>query len=245
MTKQISFMDFTVKLKDRVLFENLNMVIEEGDRYIFLGPNGIGKSLVLDLICLGNSRELSSRYKGLTVSGTIIDSEGKNLLDPSTKRKIAYVSQNEDFYRGKTIKEICQTSCLGIGIRFNEEKFNYLLNAFDIYDKKNQKFKNNLSFGEGKIVHIISRILKLEGTNLMILDEPLNHLSFKNSKIFNDLILDEIKTNPKLSIIMVSHCRAINFTSKALVYIPEKKNLEIRDFHSYDCFSYDAYSGCL
>lgn len=245
MGRQLEFKNLTVKLNERVLYEGLNLAINEGERYIFLGPNGIGKSLLLELICLGNSRELASRYKGLIVSGEILDAEGNDLLNPATGRKIAYVSQNEDFYKNKTIKEMCRTSCNGIGIDLDENRLDYLLKAFGIYEKKNQKVKNNVSFGEGKIVHIISRILKLEASGLFILDEPLNHLSFRNSKVFNDLILEEIKQNPKLSIIMVSHCRAMNFADKAMVYTTENKGITFKDYHSYDCFSNGEYAECF
>ena len=233
---------YILRLNDRVLYDKVNFTVDEGERFVFLGPNGIGKSLLLELICLGNSHELASRYKGLSVSGAILDSDGNDLLNPATRRRIAYVSQNEDFYRNKTIKEVCQTSCTGIGIDLNEERLDYLLKTFGIYDKKNQKIKSNVSFGEGKIVHIISHILKLQASSLFILDEPLNHLSFKNSKVFNDLILEEIERNSKLSIIMVSHCRAMNFTDKAMVYTTENKGIAFREYHSYDCFSNGEYA---
>lgn len=245
MGRQIELKDLTVRLNDRILYDSVSLTVEEGDRFVFLGPNGIGKSLLLELICLGNSRELASRYKGLSVSGVILDSDGNDLLNPAIGRKIAYVSQNEDFYRNKTIKEVCQTSCNGIGIDLDEERLDYLLKAFGIYDKKNQKIKNNVSYGEGKIVHIISRILKLEASSLFILDEPLNHLSFKNSKVFNDLILEEIQRNPKLSIIMVSHCRAMNFAERAMVYTTENKGIAFKEYHSYDCFSNGEYAECF
>lgn len=245
MGRQIEFNDLSVRLGERVLYEKMNFIINEGERFIFLGPNGIGKSLLLELICLGNSRELSSRYKGLSVSGEILDSAGNDLLNPAVVRKISYVSQNEDFYKNKTVKEICRTSCNGIGIDLDEDKLDYLLTSFGLLEKKNQKIKNNVSFGEGKIIHIISRLLKLEASNIIILDEPLNHLSFKNSKVFNDLILEEIDHNPRLSIIMVSHCRAMNFAEKAMVYSAENKGIVLKEYKSYDCFSNTDCSECF
>ncbi|MBR2812992.1 MAG: ATP-binding cassette domain-containing protein [Solobacterium sp.] len=239
MAEQIKFENFTVRLRDRILYENLNFTINDGERYIFLGPNGIGKSLLLELIFLGNSRELNERYRGLKVTGSILDSSGYDLLDPSTRRRYSYVSQVEDFYKGMTIKEICETACRGIGIDLNGDKFDSLLNAFGIADKKNLKIKNNVSFGEGKIVHLISRLLKLEATNVLLLDEPLNHLSFKNSKVLNELLREEIRVNPSLVIVMVSHCRAMDFTDKAMVYDLKNKSIQFRSYRSYDCFTID------
>jgi len=245
MQKYIKIEDLTVALNDRVLYDHLNLNIGAGARYVFLGPNGIGKSLLLELIFLGYSNELASRYKGLKVTGKICDENGQDLLNPSTKRKMAYVSQNEDFYRGMTIRDICQTACNGVGIDLNEDRLNALLDKFGILDKKNLKIKNNVSFGEGKIVHIVSRLLKLEATGILLLDEPLNHLSFKNSKVFNDIIVDEIRRNPELSIIMVSHCRAMNFAKEAMVYNTQTKKIVIKPYSSYDCFTHDEYSECF
>ncbi len=241
MGEQIIFDNFSVKLKENVLYQNLNFAIEDEDRYIFLGPNGIGKSLLFELIFLGNSRELNSRYRGLTVSGRIMDASDNDLLNPSTSRKIAYVTQVEDFYKGMTIREICETACRGVGLKLNDERLDYFLDRFGISEKKNLKIKSNISFGEGKIVHIISRLMKLEAVGVLLLDEPLNHLSFKNSKVLNDLIQEEIKRNPNLIVIMISHCRAMDFTNKAMVYNTKNRSIEIKPYHSYDCFSIDEY----
>lgn len=239
MAEQIRFKNLTVRLKGRVLYENLDFSINDGDRYIFLGPNGIGKSLLLEMLFLGNSRELNERYRGLQVTGSILDAKGEDLLDPSTRRQYSYVAQGEDFYRGMTIKEICETACRGVGIDLNENKFDSLLDAFGIADKKNQKIKNNVSFGEGKIVHLISRLLKLEASNVLLLDEPLNHLSFKNSKVLNELLREEIRVNPNLVIIMVSHCRAMDFTDRAMIYNIESRSIQFKSYRSYDCFTID------
>lgn len=241
MGEQIIFDNFSVKLKERVLYQDLNFAIEDKDRYIFLGPNGIGKSLLFELTFLGNSRELNSRYRNLSVSGRILDATGNDLLNPSTPRQIAYVTQGEDFYRGMTIREICETACRGVGLNLNDERLDYLLNRFGISEKKNLKIKNNLSFGEGKIVHVISRLLKLDAVNTLLLDEPLNHLSFRNSKVLNDLIQEEIKRNPNLVVIMISHCRAMDFTNKAMVYNMKSRSIDIKPYKSYDCFSIDEY----
>lgn len=241
MGKCIEFKDLSIQLKDRILFDHVNLTISSGDRFMFLGPNGIGKSLLLQLIFLGNSRELSQRYSGLSIKGQILDGNGNDLLNPATRRNFSYVSQSEDFYKGMTVRDICESSCHGIGIELDEAKLDSYLQSFGIFDKKNQKIKNNVSFGEAKIVHIISRLLKLDAANVLILDEPLNHLSFKNSRVFNNLVLQEIERNPNLSVIMVSHCRAMSFAEHAMVYDVERKNLVIRPYQSYDCFTHDDY----
>ena len=60
------------------------------------------------------------------------------------------------------------------------------------------------------------------------------------------VIIEEIKNKPELAIIMVSHCRAANFTDKALVYDKSSKTLKIVKYSAYDCFSDDFCSSlCL
>ena len=245
MGKQIEFVDLSVRLKERTLYEKLNFTLSDGDRFVLLGPNGIGKSLLLDLVCLGHSRELAGRYEGLVVEGSIVDSAGNNLLNPLVRRKISYVPQNESFFNNMTVKQICESSCNGVEVDLDENRLDYLLNAFGIAEKKNQRVKNNVSFGEAKIISLISRFLKLSATNILIMDEPLNHLSFKNSKVFNDLILEELSRNPTLVIVMVSHCRAMSFTNQALVYSVSDRNLKTMPYQPYDCFSRDEYADCF
>ena len=237
MGKAIEFDNVTIRKSDTVLLKNLNMVINTGDRYAFLGPNGIGKTLLLELLSLGCSNELCTRYKGLVVEGKITDKDGQDLLDPCTRKKIAYVTQNEDFYRGSTVYDEAESACNAIGIELDEEKFDYYLHEFKISDKKNVKIKNNVSTGEGKIIHLIFGLLKLEACNIMLLDEPLNHLSFQNSKVFNRLMKEEIQKNPSLTVIMVTHCRAMDFVKQALVYVSETKGLTVKEYTAYDCFN--------
>ena len=55
-----------------------------------------------------------------------------------------------------------------------------------------------VSGGEGKLIQLITRILKLPKADIFILDEPLNHLSFENSRKFNDVMIEEIRKKKKV-----------------------------------------------
>lgn len=236
MKKLVEFKNVKISLKGRVLFENISFSLYEGDKIMLTGENGSGKSLLLELLALGYSNFLADRYKGLIIEGEIIDDQGKDLLNPRISRKYSYISQTEQFYKNVTLKEYAQISCAGIGIDFDEKRFDELLFKFRLLEKKNKKIQNNLSVGECKIIHIITRIMKLKATDIFILDEPLNHLSFKNSKIFNDIILEEINRNPSLTILVVSHCKAISFVNKNIYYNYQKNAMQIVEYVHYDCF---------
>lgn len=237
MSKLLTLKNLNVSLGDKILFQNINLDINEGETYMLLGENGTGKSLLLELIALGNTNDLKKRYRGLKVEGEILDRNNNNLLNPRVeKRGIVYMTQNENFYNNATILSEFQSSCFGFGIEYDEKLVDQLLKYFEIKTGKNKKLNNNLSYGEGKIIHLIANIIKLKNANILLMDEPLNHLSFKNSKRFNDLIIKIKKENPNLAILVVSHCRALSFADKSIRYDIDKKQLEILEYRSYDCF---------
>lgn len=236
MKKLIEFKNVHISLGNEILFEDISFSINEGERFMLTGKNGSGKSLLLELIALGYTNDLKRRYKGLVVTGHIYDENGQDLLDPKVERSISYVTQTEDFYRNSTLYKEAEIACHGSGLTLDEEKLDQLLEAFELTRKKHQKLKNNLSLGEGKLVHLITRILQLGSSKILLLDEPLNHLSFRNSKVFNDIMLQEIAKHPALTIVMVSHCRAISFVNKAIQYNYATPCMEKREYKSYDCF---------
>lgn len=126
MGKLIECKNLSVRLQGKCLYENLNFTVNESDRYIFWGPNGAGKSLLLKLIHLGHNGLLAEKYKGLAVSGQILDKNGRELINPSAEeRKIAYVSQETIPRENETVKEMCQISCYGMGVEFDEERFDF------------------------------------------------------------------------------------------------------------------------
>ena len=239
MGKLIEFKDVTISLHDRVLYDKLNLTINSGDRYIFLGPNGVGKSLLLEILAYGYCGDLCNRYEGLKVTGVIEDGDGNDLLDPQTQRQFAYAQQVEDFYENTTVREEAETSCAGVGLELDEPELDRLLEMFSLSDKKSKKIKRNVSFGEGKMIHLICVALKLKVCPVLLLDEPLNHLSFRNSQLFNKLINEVISKNPDLAIIMVSHCRAVDFTQKAMMYELPTKSIKLTDYSPYNCFADD------
>lgn len=236
MRNVFEFVNVKVTLNNRVLFPDISFTIREGDCLMLRGKNGSGKSLLLELMFSGYTNELRRRYGGLKVEGHIFDSNGNDLLDPHTERTISYVTQNEDFHSNATFLSEAITASRGVGMELDEAWFDELLSLFGIADKKKQKIHRNVSCGEGKIIHLITRILKLKATNILLLDEPLNHLSFQNSKVFNDVLNKLKKENPKLTVVMISHCRAVNFIDQAIQYNYETQQMERIPYLAYNCF---------
>lgn len=239
MQPLISFKDFKLWNAEKVFYEKINFDLFPGDKYIFLGPNGSGKTLLMEILQMGISREMAHKYGGLQASGSILDSEGNNLLIPSkdNPRKIAYVSQFANFFENTTVKDQILSECSFLCEDVSESEMDELLHSFDSQIGLKHKIKGHLSGGEEKIVQLVAGIIKARRANVLLLDEPLNHLAFKNSAKFNAILKEEIRNNPSLAIIMVTHCRAMDFANREIHYDHIKEQFIVSPYASYDCFS--------
>ena len=239
MQTLIKFENFCLWNSEKLFYENVNFCINQGDKYIFIGPNGSGKTLLMEIMQMGISREMAKKYGNLHVSGNILDANGNDLLRPSQDeaRKISYVSQFASFLENCTVKEQIYHECCYLCGDVQECEMAELIYAFDSKIELNRKIKGHLSGGEEKIIQLVSGIIKARRANVLLLDEPLNHLAFKNSAIFNDILKDEIKKNPQLAIVMITHCRAMDFAENEMHYDHNAKQFIIRPYLSYDCFS--------
>lgn len=163
---------------DHVVFQNVSMTINRGEKVAFVGKNGEGKSTMVKAI-MGE-----------------IPHEGKMQLGHNCL--IGYFAQNqaalldESLSIFQTIDEIAQGEI--------RTKIKDILGAFmfsgDTIDKKVKV----LSGGERTRLAMIK--LLLQPVNLLILDEPTNHLDIKTKGILKDALKAFDGT-----VILVSHDR--------------------------------------
>ena len=92
-----------------------------------------------------------------------------------------------------------------------------------------------LSGGQKKIASIIACCVRYEYCNLLIFDEPLNALDYKNVREFSNFITKIHEDAPGLSILIVSHCRAILAINK-LIEIKNKTIIESDFLGCNSCF---------
>ena len=166
------------KYGDHVVFKDANMVIERGQKVALVGKNGEGKSTMIKAI-MGE-----------------IDFEGK--LEVGHNAQIGYFAQNQaSLLDGEmTIFETIDQIAVG-DVR---TKIKDLLGAFMFKGDDIQKKVKVLSGGEKTRLAMIK--LLLEPVNLLILDEPSNHLDMKTKDIIKDALRDFDGT-----LILVSHDR--------------------------------------
>lgn len=164
---------------DKLIFKDANLVIERGQKVAFVGKNGEGKSTMIKAI-----------MKEIEINGGSVE-VGHNA-------QIGYFAQNQAALldENATIFETIDRIAVG-DVR---TQIKNILGAFMFQGDDIQKKVKVLSGGEKTRLAMIK--LLLEPVNLLILDEPSNHLDLKTKDIIKDALRDFDGT-----LILVSHDR--------------------------------------
>jgi ATP-binding cassette subfamily F protein 3 len=163
---------------DSVIIENINLIINRGEKVAFVGKNGEGKSTLVK--CIMDEIDFSGKLK-----------LGHNV-------KIGYFAQNQASLldEERTVFETIDYVAVG-DIR---TKIRDILGAFMFGGEASDKKVKVLSGGERSRLAMIR--LLLEPVNLLILDEPTNHLDMRSKDVLKEAIRAFDGT-----VIVVSHDR--------------------------------------
>lgn len=256
LTVDVFHKDDNGKLICQNVYSHFNYTIYKGERIIFIDQNGNGKSLLFDLIFTGFNNYLAMKGDGIKIKSGSIVYDGGDLLEPdcATKRRpFVYIMQDDAVRTNSTVISSIYSECSANGIDTRNsainQKIDDYLKKFKLYKKKNnrigrslfdffsfQKTNGNLSFGERRAVNIISKLITIAGKDLLLIDEPLNHLSYENAKCFNEVVNELIIEHPSLTILVISHCRGIDFATKEVCFNECKNGLIEKEYIPYNCF---------
>ncbi|WP_294083608.1 ABC-F family ATP-binding cassette domain-containing protein [Proteiniphilum sp. UBA5384] len=163
---------------EKLIFSNVTLTIERGEKVAFVGRNGEGKSTLVKCIM------------GETGFGGDLQL-GHNV-------KIGYFAQNQASLLDEELTVFQTIDDIAVGdIR---TKIRDILGAFMFGREDIDKKVKVLSGGERTRLAMIR--LLLEPVNLLILDEPTNHLDLKTKDILKQALIDFDGT-----LIVVSHDR--------------------------------------
>ena len=101
-----------------------------------------------------------------------------------------------------------------------------------VFDAKSKPGK--FSGGEQRLLNILSVIATRPNAELLLIDEPLNNLDYVNARNISNLINKVICENPKICIIMISHCRIFPFITRE-IRLDSNGISEVSD--RYECHS--------
>ena len=164
---------------DHVVFHDVNLTINRGEKVAFVGKNGEGKSTLVKCIM-----------------GEISDYTGRLTLGHNVQ--IGYFAQNQAQLLDESLTVFDTIDRVAVGdVRL---KIRDILGAFMFGGEASEKKVKVLSGGERTRLAMIK--LLLEPVNFLILDEPTNHLDMRSKDILKEAIAGFEGT-----VIVVSHDR--------------------------------------
>ena len=186
--------DLSVKIGNDAILSNVNLHVHCGEIVALIGPNGAGKSTLLKAI-LG-----AQDYSGV-ISFSIPGQRNR-------KPKIGYVPQSPTFDPGDPVSVADLFACCmskrpafwGLTRKMRDHITECLsrVHGEDLIDKR----IGTLSGGELQRVLLALALEPLP--NILILDEPLSGVDVEGMETLMDM-LDEIRQNYDLSILMTTH----------------------------------------
>ncbi len=179
----IEFKDVSLSYGNRLILDNINFKINEGQIFGMLGPNGVGKSTIFNLI----TGLVSPRNGKIIISGEEVS---KYPIYLRTKKfKIGYVPQYGGYFNDLSLidnlKAISEVVIDNENVRI--ERINYLLSKFELENLKDIKAKL-LSGGQKK--KLVIAISLLSEPKLLLLDECFAALDVLTIKMLQEIIVN-------------------------------------------------------
>ncbi len=196
--------NYNLKIGDNELLNNANCLILNGEKVALLGKNGCGKTTFIKELVEGRNF-------------------GSGNCKFSSGQKIGYLSQIINFYDNS--QTVLWTFMNELGL--DEQISRSILYNFQFYRKDWTKKVGSLSGGE-KLRLKLAIILQTK-VNLLILDEPTNHIDIKTREV-----LEESLNSFKGTVIFISHDRYfINKISNKIVEFKNKKLITYNGDYEY------------
>jgi len=231
--RNISVKQFSIDTPKKKLFENTDLKISWKHRYGLLGPNGRGKTTILNHIA-NRILPISKDLDILLVEQEVLPSDKSviNVVLDANERKrqlekqilvIENIVETNDDFDESLIDEMTElrSELISIGSEKDESKVRVILSGLGFIGDNQEKPTKDFS-GGWRMRIAIAKALYMEPT-LLLLDEPTNHLDL-NAVIW----LTDYLINWKKSLLVVSHNQ--HFLNDVCTDILHIENLKINHY---------------
>ena len=179
----IEFKNISLAYGNRLILDNINFKINEGQIFGMLGPNGVGKSTIFNLI----TGLVSPRSGVIKITGEEVNNYPIYLR--TRKFKVGYVPQYGGYFNDLTlIDNLKAISEIVIENKnFRTERINYLIAKFELDNLKDIKAKF-LSGGQKR--KLVLALALLSDPKVLLLDEPFAALDVLTIKMLQEIIVN-------------------------------------------------------
>ncbi|MDC1280292.1 ATP-binding cassette domain-containing protein [Pelagibacteraceae bacterium] len=181
----------------RKILNNISFSINQGQILGLLGPNGVGKSTIFNLI----TGLIKPDYGIISIDSTKVNDCPIYLR--TEKFKIGYVPQHGGYFHDLTLMEnlIAIGEILIPDIKIRNEKINSLIAKFELDSLRNIK-SSYLSGGQKK--KLVIALSLLSSPKILLLDEPFAALDVLTIKMLQEIIVN-LQNRNNISIILCDH----------------------------------------
>ena len=193
----IEFQNISLSYGNRLILDNLNFQINEGQIFGMLGPNGVGKSTIFNLIT-GLIKPNNGKIK---IAGEEVTDYPIYLR--TKKFKVGYVPQYGGFFNDLTLHENLKaiSEIVIENKNYRVERINYLISKFELDNLKDIKAKF-LSGGQKK--KLVISLSLLSEPKVLLLDECFAALDVLTIKMLQEIIVN-LQSENKITICICDH----------------------------------------
>ncbi len=193
----IEFDNISLSYGNRLILDNLNFKINEGQIFGMLGPNGVGKSTIFNLITgLINPNSGKIFIAGQDVANYPIYLRTK-------KFKVGYVPQYGGFFNELTLHDNLKaiSEIVIENKNYRTDRINYLTAKFELENLKDIKAKF-LSGGQKK--KLVIALSLLSEPKVLLLDECFAALDVLTIKMLQEIIVN-LQNENRITICICDH----------------------------------------
>ena len=193
----LEFKNISLSYGNRLILDNINFRINEGQIFGMLGPNGVGKSTIFNLI----TGLITPKYGKILINGH--DATNFPIYLRTKKFKVGYVPQYGGYFNDlslydnlKAISEIIITDT-----NLRTQRINYVISKFELDNLKEIKAKH-LSGGQKR--KLVLALALLSEPKVLLLDEPFAALDVLTIKMLQEIIVN-LQQESRITICICDH----------------------------------------
>ncbi len=193
----VEFKDISLSYGNRLILDNISFSINEGEIFGMLGPNGVGKSTIFNLLVgLINPNSGTIKIENSEVTEYPVYLRTK-------KFKTSYCPQYGGYFGELTLLDNLRAiSEIVIEKKnFRQERINFLISRFELDNLKEIKAKY-LSGGQKR--KLVLALALLSDPKVLLLDEPFAALDVLTIKMLQEIIVNLQQEN-RITVIICDH----------------------------------------
>ena len=187
----------SLKFGRKMILENLNLNLNNGQILGLLGPNGVGKSTIFNII----TGLISPDFGSIIIDSKIVNQYP--IYQRTLKFKIGFVPQHGGYFHDLTVyenlKAIAEITLDNVSYR--NEKIDSLISKFELDPIRDIKAEF-LSGGQKK--KLVIAIALISDPRILLLDEPFAALDVMTIKTLQEIIVN-LQSFNNISVVLCDH----------------------------------------